>query len=69
PLDLWRALSVNPAACLAQRPPALSSEFVIFDPTQEWTVTPENLWSRSHNFPNLPQALRGQVLYAHAATP
>ncbi|NEQ95637.1 MAG: dihydroorotase [Cyanothece sp. SIO2G6] len=67
-LQLWQMLSRNPAQCLGQQPPTLSSEFVIFDPAQEWTVTPQALWSRSHNFPGLHQTLCGQVLYAHAAT-
>ena len=37
------------------------ADFFLFDPDREWEVTPENLYSRSHNTPWLGKTLRGRV--------
>ena len=62
-MELWRALSTNPAKCLGQTPPVLSSEFVLFQPEQEWLMSPESLHSLSANVPWIDQSVYGQVLH------
>ncbi len=37
------------------------ADFFLFDPDTEWTVTPETLYSRSHNTPWLGKTLQGRV--------
>ncbi len=64
-LDLWRWLSLQPAACLNQAPPQITAgagELVLFDPQQRWQVSPQTLKSRSANTPWLGQELQGRVL-------
>lgn len=66
PLDLWRCLSSQPAACLGQAVGAIApgqpAELTLFDPNQAWDVTDSSLRSRSSNTPWLHQALRGRVV-------
>ena len=38
------------------------ADFFLFDPDLEWTVTPETLYSKSHNTPWLGQTMRGRVV-------
>lgn len=64
-LELWQALSTRPAGCLQQSVGAIapgSAEFILFDPQQTWTVTPQILKSRSHNTPWLGQQVNGRVV-------
>ncbi len=41
--------------------PGDPADFFLFDPDLEWTVTKENLYSKSHNTPWLGQTLKGRV--------
>ncbi len=57
-LQLWSALSHQPAQCWRQPPP---TALILFDPTATWVVNPANLLSRSHNTPWLGQTVAGRV--------
>jgi dihydroorotase len=59
-IELWRALSLNPARCLQQSPPA---ESILFDPDRSWRVTISNLKSLSHNTSWLDREICGKVIY------
>jgi dihydroorotase len=65
-LELWQALSQRSAECLGQGMGAIApqqpAELTLFDPQQQWTVTPETLHSLSSNTPWLGQPLTGRVL-------
>lgn len=65
-LELWRSLSVRPAACLGQTMSAIAvnqpAELVLFDPQLEWMVNRESLKSRSLNTPWLGKPLIGRVI-------
>ncbi len=58
-LELWRALSDNPARCLQIEPPELVT---LFDPSQIWTVTQDAIASHSYNTPCYKQSITGKVL-------
>lgn len=64
-LELWRALSTNPALCL-QQPPAhilpQSHEFTLFDPNQTWSVDAPQLKSLALNTPWLGQEITGKIV-------
>lgn len=59
-------LTVNPARILGiprgTLSPGAEADIVILDPQREWTVTPENLASKSKNCPFLGWRLRGKVV-------
>ncbi|WP_295614453.1 dihydroorotase [Chamaesiphon sp. GL140_3_metabinner_50] len=57
-LELWAALSTNPARCLHQSPPTQS---ILFDPQQTWVVTKNSLKSLSHNTAWLGREIVGKV--------
>ncbi|MFN6558631.1 MAG: dihydroorotase [Nostoc sp. ChiSLP01] len=65
-LELWRALSSNPAKCLGQKinaiAPNQSAELTLFDPQQPWKVERKNLHTLSQNTPWLGQQLQGRVV-------
>jgi dihydroorotase len=66
-IELWRALSQNPAKCLQQTPEPLQPEFnqplVLFDPNQFWSVNAETLaGNHSHNTYLFNQTLQGKVI-------
>ncbi|BAY80135.1 dihydroorotase, multifunctional complex type (plasmid) [Nostoc linckia NIES-25] len=65
-LELWRALSSNPAKCLGQKINAIrphqSAELTLFDPQQTWKVERKNLHTLSQNTPWLGQQLQGRVV-------
>jgi dihydroorotase len=65
-LELWRALSSNPAKCLGQKinaiSPNQSAELTLFDPQQTWKVERKNLHTLSQNTPWLGQELQGRVV-------
>ncbi|MBD2040367.1 dihydroorotase [Microcoleus sp. FACHB-672] len=65
-LELWRALSTQPALCLQQKPATLAAgqpaEIILFDPQQTWTLDVHTLHSRSTNTPWLGRQLSGRVL-------
>ncbi|HIK22880.1 MAG TPA: dihydroorotase [Thermosynechococcus sp. M3746_W2019_013] len=64
-LQLWHALSTAPARILGMEPPRLephSRNFVLFDSSVTWTVTPQSLRSRARNTPFWQQSLRGQLV-------
>ncbi|WP_022663176.1 dihydroorotase [Paucidesulfovibrio longus] len=42
--------------------PGDPADFLLFDPVEEWTVTPESLRSKSKNTPLLGRPLRGRVV-------
>ena len=41
--------------------PGAPADFFLFDPELEWQVTPETLYSKSHNTPWLGKSLKGRV--------
>jgi dihydroorotase len=57
-LELWAALSTNPARCLHQSPPTQS---ILFDPQQTWVVTKNSLKSLSHNTAWLGREIVGKL--------
>jgi dihydroorotase len=65
-LELWRALSLNPARCLQQEPASLAigapAEALLFDPRECWQITGGTLRSRSTNTPWLGQEMMGRVV-------
>ena len=58
-VELWRSLSVNPMRCLGN---ALSESWVLFDPSETWTVTERALNGRSLNTHLLGQTVIGRVV-------
>ncbi|MEH2083186.1 MAG: dihydroorotase [Nostoc sp.] len=65
-LELWRALSSNPAECLGQKVSAIiphqPAELTLFDPQQTWKVERKSLYTLSQNTPWLGQQLKGHVV-------
>jgi dihydroorotase len=65
-LELWRALSTNPAKCLQQQPSVIATkqpaELTLFDPQVNWKVERKNLYTLSSNTPWLGQELKGRVV-------
>jgi dihydroorotase len=65
-LELWKALSSNPAVCLKQKTSAIApgekAELTLFDPQQNWKVEKQNLYTLSTNTPWLGQELQGRVV-------
>jgi dihydroorotase len=65
-LQLWQALSTNPAACLQGKvskiAPHHQAELTLFDPNKPWTVERKNLYTLSSNTPWLGQELTGRVV-------
>ncbi|MBH8554167.1 dihydroorotase [Nostocaceae cyanobacterium CENA357] len=65
-LELWGALSTNPAKCLQQQPSAIATnqpaELTLFDPQVNWKVERKNLYTLSSNTPWLGQELKGRVV-------
>lgn len=64
-LELWRALSTNPANCLNQSPARAQvnapAELVLFDPAKSWVVNAGTLRSQSSNTSWLNHTIQGQV--------
>jgi dihydroorotase len=58
-IELWQALSIKPAQILHQSPP---TQLILFDTQHQWTVSIDNLKSRSHNTSWLGKNLMGKVL-------
>ncbi|WP_414527472.1 dihydroorotase [Nodularia chucula] len=65
-LQLWRALSTQPARCLQQQPSTITphhkAELTLFNPQEIWKVEKKNLHSLSQNTPWLGQELKGRVV-------
>ncbi len=65
-LELWTALSTNPAKCLQQKTSAIATnqpaELTLFDPQVNWKVERKNLYTLSSNTPWLGQELKGRVV-------
>ncbi|MEM6399750.1 MAG: dihydroorotase [Cyanobacteria bacterium P01_D01_bin.116] len=65
-LELWKALSSNPAECLKQSPSKIESgkkaELTLFNPLEKWKVESKNLNSLSSNTPWLGKELTGKVV-------
>jgi len=65
-LELWRALSSNPAECLGQKVSAIAppqpAELTLFDPQQTWKVERKSLYTLSQNTAWLGQQLKGRVV-------
>lgn len=57
-IELWAALSTNPARCLHQAPPARS---ILFEPHKTWTVTSDRLNSLGRNTAWLGREVIGKV--------
>lgn len=67
PLELWKALSLNPLTCLKKAPFNLKigvplSELVLFNPYQKWEVNAENLQSIAYNTPWLGKQIQGKII-------
>jgi dihydroorotase len=66
PLQLWAALSHNPAQCLNQAPPSLQpgqpDELILFDPQANWTVETGALQTPAQNTYYWEKSLTGRVL-------
>lgn len=71
-LDLWSALSTQPALCLRQKPamitPGQPAELTLFDPQQDWVVEPQTLKTLSSNTPWLGKTLIGRVQQTWCST-
>ncbi len=65
-LELWQALSTEPARCLQQQPstitPEQKAELTLFNPQEIWKVEKKNLCTLSHNTPWLGQEIKGRVM-------
>jgi len=65
-LELWRALSTQPAQCLHQTPATLAigqpAELTLFDPHCAWKAETQTLKSLSSNTPWLGQPIAGRVV-------
>ncbi|MBD2437904.1 dihydroorotase [Nostoc sp. FACHB-110] len=65
-LELWQALSKNPAECIGQKlntiQPQQTAELTLFDPQQTWKVERKNLHTLSSNTPWLGKELQGRVV-------
>ncbi|WP_414621258.1 dihydroorotase [Calothrix sp. CCY 0018] len=65
-LELWKALSTNPAECLNQSPSNIvageKAELTLFNPQETWKVDSNNLHSLSSNTPWLGEELTGKVV-------
>jgi dihydroorotase len=66
PLELWRVLSHQPAACLQQEikaiQPGEKAELTLFNPVQTWNVNQANLQTLSYNTPWFGQEVTGRVV-------
>ena len=66
PLELWRVLSHQPAACLQQEVKAIQpgekAELTLFDPQQIWNVNQANLQTLSYNTPWFGEEIIGRVV-------
>ena len=71
-LELWQALSSNPAKCLQQPAAIVTSgqpaELALFNPNQPWVVSGQSLKSLSTNTPWLGQEVLGQILQTWCAS-
>jgi dihydroorotase len=65
-LELWGALSTQPAKCLQQQASTITcgakAELILFDPQKTWKVEPQNLYTLSGNTPWLGEELQGRVV-------
>jgi dihydroorotase len=65
-IELWQALSINPAECLGQKlnaiKPQQNAELTLFDPEKIWKVERKNLHSLSSNTPWFGKELQGRVV-------
>jgi dihydroorotase len=65
-LELWSALSTNPAKCLGQKPSTITpnqpAEITLFNPQETWKLEKKNLHTLSVNTPWLGQQLKGRVV-------
>jgi dihydroorotase len=65
-LQLWQALSTNPAKCLQQQVGSISSgvkaELTLFNPQHSWKVESKNLYTLAANTPWYGQQLTGKVV-------
>ncbi|MEA5516236.1 dihydroorotase [Nodularia sp. UHCC 0506] len=65
-LELWQALSTQPARCLQQKPstiiPDQKTELTLFNPQEIWKVEKKNLHTLSSNTPWLGQEIKGRVV-------
>ncbi|AIE73705.1 MULTISPECIES: dihydroorotase [unclassified Synechocystis] len=60
PIQLWRALSVNPRRCLGL--PAVTNSRILFDPDLPWTVERGTLQTSAYNSPWWGHSLKGRVV-------
>ncbi|AFY38703.1 dihydroorotase [[Leptolyngbya] sp. PCC 7376] len=66
PLELWRALSINPQKCLGEKMEAIAPEnpqpLILFDPNKTWQVNHDNLHCPQTNTPWWNRSLSGKVV-------
>ncbi len=71
-LELWQALSTNPAKCLQQKVSPIASgekaELTLFNPQQTWKVESKNLYTLAANTPWYGQQLTGKVVKTWRST-
>ncbi|WP_072619477.1 dihydroorotase [Spirulina major] len=69
-LELWNAISTQPARCLRQAPPrcavGAAAELTLFDPQRVWTADAPGLRSLSTNSPLFEQQIVGQVVTTYS---
>ena len=59
-LELWQALSINPLKCLGLT--ETHQDYLLFEPTANWTVDGSNLKTLGHNTPWLGESIQGKVI-------
>jgi dihydroorotase len=58
-LELWQALSINPLKCLGLT--ETNQDYLLFDPTANWTVNGSNLKTLGRNTPWLGDSIQGKA--------
>ena len=59
-LELWQALAINPLKCLGL--PETNQDYLLFDPTVNWTVDGSSLKTLGRNTPYLGESIQGKVI-------
>lgn len=65
--DLINLMSIRPAQIIGRPEPKLeegsAADIMLFDPAEEWVVTPDKLHGKSHNTPFKGMRLKGRVKF------
>jgi dihydroorotase len=59
-LELWQALRINPLKCLGLA--ETNQDYLLFDPTANWTVNGSSLKTLGRNTPWLGESIQGKVI-------